>query len=138
VLPCHLQVAEIALLNTTLVRADGARIYWPNARLNNESLFNLSRSTNKAESIKVQHPGASDLYCTAMHCCVCCFVARVPRPAWHMCHSWRLVNRHSCAAAACVLLSDHGPSCTSVCSCRWTSQRHWKLWRCCGAPWMHT
>lgn len=48
------QVAEIALLNTTLVRADGARIYWPNSRLNNESLFNLSRSTNKAESIKVR------------------------------------------------------------------------------------
>ncbi|PRW44384.1 Mechanosensitive ion channel 10 [Chlorella sorokiniana] len=47
------RVAEIALLNTTLVRADGARIYRPNSRLNNESLFNLSRSTNKAESIKL-------------------------------------------------------------------------------------
>lgn len=48
------QVEEIALLNTVLVRWDGARLWFPNARLNAESLLNLTRSNNKAESFKVR------------------------------------------------------------------------------------
>ena len=52
--PLHLlQVEEIALLNTTLLRWDGARIWQPNARLAGDALLNLSRSENKSEAIKV-------------------------------------------------------------------------------------
>ncbi|EFN55409.1 hypothetical protein CHLNCDRAFT_134529 [Chlorella variabilis] len=47
------KVEEITLLITVLARWDGARVYWPNSRLNNEQLFNLSRSTNKSEVLKL-------------------------------------------------------------------------------------
>jgi small-conductance mechanosensitive channel len=48
------QVEEIALLNTVMLRWDGARIYAPNSRLNSEQLFNLSRSASKSEVLKVR------------------------------------------------------------------------------------
>lgn len=49
---------EIALLNTVLLRWDGARIYAPNSRLNSEQLFNLSRSASKSEVLKVRAAGS--------------------------------------------------------------------------------
>ena len=47
------RVEEIALLNTVLVRWDGARIWSPNTQLSTAQLVNLSRSANKGESLKV-------------------------------------------------------------------------------------
>lgn len=47
---------EIALLNTVLVRWDGARLYCPNARLSADHLVNLSRSSKKGEALKVRSP----------------------------------------------------------------------------------
>ena len=47
------RVEEIALLNTVLVRWDGARIWSPNTQLSTAQLVNLSRSANKGESFKV-------------------------------------------------------------------------------------
>ncbi|KAK9829569.1 hypothetical protein WJX72_006541 [[Myrmecia] bisecta] len=46
-------VEEIALLNTTLLRWDGARILYPNSKLNSDQLINVSRSANKGEVFKV-------------------------------------------------------------------------------------
>ncbi|KAI3428453.1 hypothetical protein D9Q98_007280 [Chlorella vulgaris] len=47
------KVEEITLLNTVLSRWDGGRIYFPNSRLNTEQLLNLSRSSNKGETLKL-------------------------------------------------------------------------------------
>ena len=61
------QVEEIALLKTVLVRWDGARIYYPNNKLNTELLLNLSRSANKSESLKVGgRVAAGTLLCAGM------------------------------------------------------------------------
>lgn len=51
--PVDSQVEEIALLSTTLLRADGARLCWPNPKLAAEGLLNLSRSENRREAIRV-------------------------------------------------------------------------------------
>jgi len=53
-------VEEIALLNTVLVRWDGARLYCPNSRLSTDQLTNLSRSGKKGEVLKVggRHGGS--------------------------------------------------------------------------------
>lgn len=45
---------EIALLNTVLVRGDGTRLYYSNAKLSADSLANLSRSNTHTESFKVR------------------------------------------------------------------------------------
>ena len=52
-LKCGLQIEEIALLNTTLTRYDGAKVVYPNPKMNADMVVNLNRSGNRNESIKV-------------------------------------------------------------------------------------
>lgn len=42
---------EIALLNTTLVRSDGRRVWYPNAKLVLDPLVNISRSGALSTSV---------------------------------------------------------------------------------------
>ena len=44
---------EIRLLSTILVRWDGIKIYYPNFKLSNEAVMNVTRSANRWESFKV-------------------------------------------------------------------------------------
>ena len=48
-----MQIEEIALLNTTLMRYDGAKVVYPNPKMNADMVVNLNRSGNRNESIKV-------------------------------------------------------------------------------------
>ena len=48
-----LQIEEIALLNTTLMRYDGAKVVYPNPKMNADMVVNLNRSGNRNESVKV-------------------------------------------------------------------------------------
>jgi small-conductance mechanosensitive channel len=48
-----MQVEEIHLQNTTLKRYDGIRIYYPNSKLLNEPIYNISRSANRWDAFKV-------------------------------------------------------------------------------------
>ena len=48
-----MQIEEIALLNTTLTRYDGAKVVYPNPKMNADMVVNLNRSGNRNESIKV-------------------------------------------------------------------------------------
>ena len=50
----HMQVDEISLLNTTLVRWDGQRILYPNSKMAMDQLTNVSRSGKQGETIKVE------------------------------------------------------------------------------------
>ncbi|KAK9845183.1 hypothetical protein WJX84_001954 [Apatococcus fuscideae] len=46
-------IEEIALLNTTLTRYDGAKVVYPNPKMNADMVVNLNRSGNRNESIKI-------------------------------------------------------------------------------------
>lgn len=50
---CSLQVDEIALQTTTFVKWDGSRIVFPNSYLFANMLTNMTRSSDKAETFKV-------------------------------------------------------------------------------------
>ena len=45
-----LQVEEIALLNTTLIRWDGSRVLYPNYKMNTDMITNITRSNNKVNA----------------------------------------------------------------------------------------
>lgn len=53
----------MALLTTTLLRSDGARLCWPNTKLAAEPLLNLSRSDYRREGLRltVEGPRPPDL-----------------------------------------------------------------------------
>lgn len=48
------KVEEISLLNTTVVRWDGVKVWYPNAKLNAEAVFNVTRSNPRWEGFKVE------------------------------------------------------------------------------------
>jgi len=47
------QVEEIALLNTTLIKWDGSRVLYPNYKMNTDMITNITRSNNKGEVFSV-------------------------------------------------------------------------------------
>lgn len=47
------QVEEIALLNTTLIKWDGSRVLYPNYKMNTDMITNITRSYNKGEIFAV-------------------------------------------------------------------------------------
>ena len=50
---CTVQVEEIALLNTTLIKWDGSRVLYPNYKMNTDMITNITRSNNKGEVFSV-------------------------------------------------------------------------------------
>ncbi len=50
---CMVQVEEIALLNTTLIKWDGSRVLYPNYKMNTDMITNITRSNNKGEVFSV-------------------------------------------------------------------------------------
>jgi hypothetical protein len=48
-----LQVEEIALMTTTMVRGDGRRVVFPNVKLTNEPIVNVSRSETLWDSVQL-------------------------------------------------------------------------------------
>jgi hypothetical protein len=126
------QVEEIALLKTVLVRWDGARIYYPNNKLNTELLLNLSRSANKSESLKVGGRLATFLPCPVLACpnepCCCKQCDRAE------CTTGKPCARSPPALPLCLILPP--PACPA-CSCLWTWTPRWRWWKCCGGLWRH-
>ena len=126
------QVEEIALLKTVLVRWDGARIYYPNNKLNTELLLNLSRSANKSESLKVGGRLATSLPCPVLACpnepCCCKQCDRAE------CTTGKPCARSPPALPLCLILPP--PACPA-CSCLWTWTPRWRWWKCCGGLWRH-
>ena len=49
-----MQVEEIALLSTALIRWDGSRIVYPNAKMSTDMLINITRSGNKGDTYRVR------------------------------------------------------------------------------------
>ena len=59
------QVEEIALQHTTLLRWDGVKIWYPNARLCLEPIMNVARSSKRWEAFKVSCSVLSLALCAA-------------------------------------------------------------------------
>ena len=55
-----MQVEEIALLSTALIRWDGSRIVYPNAKMSTDMLINITRSGNKGDTMRVRPPILAD------------------------------------------------------------------------------
>ncbi len=63
-----MQIEEIALLNTTLTRYDGAKVVYPNPKMNADMVVNLNRSGNRNESVKVINAASPDEFLRSQNC----------------------------------------------------------------------
>lgn len=78
------QVEEIALLNTTLTRPDGARLLYPNIVMASMGVINLARSGNHSENFAVR---------LGVHTSVLCFIKASQQNLGNLQHAGGPVNR---------------------------------------------